>query len=135
MVQLHVRSRRARHDAAAADDRHRHHRAALLAGEKELDRINHIKISGAQTGNVFLAYRQNIQIDALINKWKSTKSEAYDFIAEDGIQHTIWIVSDSSIIEKITQLFKEEVPCTYIADGHHRAASAAKVRAEKYVVK
>lgn len=98
--------------------------------EKELDRINHIKISGAQTGNVFLAYRQNIQIDALINKWKSTKSEAYDFIAEDGIQHTIWIVSDSSIIEKITRLFKEEVPCTYIADGHHRAASAAKVRAD-----
>jgi uncharacterized protein (DUF1015 family) len=98
--------------------------------EKELDRINHIKISGAQTGNVFLAYRQNTNIDALIDKWKSTKSEAYDFIAEDGIKHTIWIVSDSTVVGEITRLFKEEVPCTYIADGHHRAASAAKVRAD-----
>jgi uncharacterized protein (DUF1015 family) len=98
--------------------------------EKEQDRINHIKISGAQTGNVFLAYRSNANVDALINKWKSAKSAAYDFTAEDGIQHTIWIVSDSEVVEEITRLFKEEVPCTYIADGHHRAASAAKVRAD-----
>jgi uncharacterized protein (DUF1015 family) len=98
--------------------------------EKELDRINHIKISGAQTGNVFLAYRNNHNIDALIDKWKATKSAAYDFIADDGVQHTIWIVSDSEIVAEITRLFKEEVDCTYIADGHHRAASAAKVRAE-----
>lgn len=98
--------------------------------EKELDRINHIKITGAQTGNVFLAYRNNQQVDVLIEKWKTTKSAAYDFIAEDGIQHTIWIVSDSEVVEEITRLFKEEVPCTYIADGHHRAASAAKVRAD-----
>ncbi len=98
--------------------------------EKELDRINHIKITGAQTGNVFLAYRNNQHVDVLIEKWKSTKSAAYDFLAEDGIQHTIWIVSDSEVVEEITRLFKEEVPCTYIADGHHRAASAAKVRAD-----
>lgn len=98
--------------------------------EKELDRINHIKITGAQTGNVFLAYRNNQHVDVLIEKWKSTKSAAYDFLAEDGIQHTIWIVSDSEVVEEITRLFKEEVPCTYIADGHHRAASAAKVCAD-----
>ncbi|KAF0239894.1 MAG: DUF1015 family protein [Sediminibacterium sp.] len=98
--------------------------------EKELDRINHIKITGAQTGNVFLAYRNNASVDQIIEKWKTTKSAAYDFIAEDGIQHTIWIVSDSEVVEEITRLFKEEVPCTYIADGHHRAASAAKVRAD-----
>lgn len=98
--------------------------------EKELDRINHIKISGAQTGNVFLAYRNNDSIDTLIDKWKASKSEAYDFIADDGVQHTIWIVSDSEVIAEITRLFKEEVANTYIADGHHRAASAAKVRAE-----
>ncbi len=98
--------------------------------EKELDRINHIKISGAQTGNVFLAYRNNDSIDSLIDKWKVTKSAAYDFIADDGVQHTIWIVSDSEVIAEITRLFKEEVANTYIADGHHRAASAAKVRAE-----
>jgi len=96
--------------------------------EKELDRINHIKITGAQTGNVFLAYRNVDEVDALINKWKE-KSPVYNFTAEDGIQHTVWIVNDDDTIEKITSLFKEKVPCTYIADGHHRAASAAKVRA------
>ncbi|MFY7899806.1 MAG: DUF1015 domain-containing protein [Chitinophagaceae bacterium] len=96
--------------------------------EKEQDRINHIKTSGAQTGNVFLAYRNIATIDALIEKWKATKSAAYDFVAEDGIQHTIWIVSDNDTVEQITQLFATQVPCTYIADGHHRAASAAKVR-------
>ena len=96
--------------------------------EKEQDRINHIKTSGAQTGNVFLAYRNVAEIDALINKWKE-RSPVYNFTADDNIQHTIWIVNDDKIIEKISTLFKEKVPCTYIADGHHRAASAAKVRA------
>ena len=96
--------------------------------EKELDRINHIKTTGAQTGNVFLAYRNQATIDALIEKWKTTKNPVYDFIADDGIQHTVWAVSDEDTIAQITQLFENEVPCTYIADGHHRAASSAKVK-------
>ncbi len=96
--------------------------------EKELDRINHIKTTGAQTGNVFLAYRNVAEIDELINIWKK-KSPVYNFTADDDIQHTVWIVNDDDTIEKISTLFKEKVPCTYIADGHHRAASAAKVRA------
>jgi len=96
--------------------------------EKEQDRINHIKTSGAQTGNVFLAYRNNDSIDALIEKWKTTKSPAYDFVADDNIQHTVWIVTDNDTIQKISSLFETEIPYTYIADGHHRAASAAKVR-------
>ncbi len=96
--------------------------------EKEQDRISHIKTSGAQTGNVFIAYRNEDAIDAVINKWKE-KSPVYNFTADDNIQHTIWIVNDNDTINKITSLFKEIVPCTYIADGHHRAASAAKVRA------
>ena len=95
--------------------------------EKELDRINHIKTTGAQTGNVFLAYRNVAEIDELINKWKE-KSPVYNFTTDDEIQHTIWIVNDDDTIERISNLFKEKVPCTYIADGHHRAASAAKVR-------
>lgn len=95
--------------------------------EKELDRINHIKTTGAQTGNVFLAYRNQASIDTLIDKWKTNKTPVYDFTAEDGIQHTVWAVSDEKVIDQITTLFATEVPCTYIADGHHRAASAAKV--------
>ena len=97
--------------------------------EKELDRINHIKTTGAQTGNVFLAYKNVDDIDALINKWTSEKNPQYDFIADDNIQHSIWIVNDDNTIASISNLFKTAVPCTYIADGHHRAASAAKVRA------
>jgi len=96
--------------------------------EKEQDRINHIKTSGAQTGNVFLAYRNQASIDTLIDKWKTAKTPVYDFITEDGIQHSVWAVTDTSTIDQITQLFATEVPCTYIADGHHRAASAAKVK-------
>ncbi|HPH85924.1 MAG TPA: DUF1015 family protein [Ferruginibacter sp.] len=96
--------------------------------EKELDRINHIKTTGAQTGNVFLAYKNVDAIDQLISKWTSEKNPQYDFTAEDQVQHSIWIVNDDATIEKITHLFKTLVPCSYIADGHHRAASAAKVR-------
>ncbi|HLL42255.1 MAG TPA: DUF1015 family protein [Segetibacter sp.] len=96
--------------------------------EKEEDRINHIKITGAQTGNVFLAYRNVEVIDNLLNQWKKDRNPVYNFTADDRIQHTIWVINDSSAISHITSLFEEEVPNTYIADGHHRAASAAKVR-------
>ena len=96
--------------------------------EKEEDRINHIKTTGAQTGNVFLAYKNVDEIDALISKWKKEKNPVYDFIADDKIQHSVWIINDDKTIAKISELFKTQVPATYIADGHHRAASAAKVR-------
>jgi uncharacterized protein (DUF1015 family) len=96
--------------------------------EKEQDRINHIKTTGAQTGNVFLAYKNVAEIDNLFNKWIEEKSPQYDFTTDDGVQHSIWIVSDSDTIENISTLFKTYVPSSYIADGHHRAASAAKVR-------
>jgi uncharacterized protein (DUF1015 family) len=96
--------------------------------EKELDRITHMKTIGAQTGNVFLAYKNVNDLDVLIENWKKDKNPVYDFVADDGIQHTIWIVNDDDAIETITTIFAEQVPCTYIADGHHRAASAAKVR-------
>lgn len=96
--------------------------------EKEQDRINHIKTTGAQTGNVFLAYKNVAEIDTIINDWQTGKNPVYDLKADDGIQHTIWIINDNEIIQKISDIFKLQVSCTYIADGHHRAASAAKVR-------
>lgn len=97
--------------------------------EKEKDRIDHMKTTGAQTGNVFLAYKDVPVIDKIINEWKKERSPVYDFVADDGIQHSIWVINDEATIQTISKLFYEEVPCTYIADGHHRAASAAKVRA------
>jgi len=96
--------------------------------EKEKDRINHITTTGAQTGNVFLAYRNVAEIDELISKWQKEKNPVYDLIADDGIQHSIWIINDSEVNDLVSELFKTKVPFTYIADGHHRAASAAKVR-------
>jgi uncharacterized protein (DUF1015 family) len=97
--------------------------------EKEKDRIDHMRTIRAQTGNVFLAYKNVDAVDALIQHWKENKSAIYDFVADDGIQHTIWVISDEETVAKVTELFATVVPCTYIADGHHRAASAAKVRA------
>ena len=96
--------------------------------EKEDDRIAHIKATGAQTGNVFLAFRDVDELNEIIEKWKTEKSPVYNFTADDAIQHTVWVISDENIIANITEIFKAQVPCTYIADGHHRAASAAKVR-------
>ena len=98
--------------------------------EKEKDRIDHMRTIEAQTGNVFLAYRDVMEVNALINGWKATRKPEYDFIADDGIQHTIWIIDMENVINSITQLFSTNVPCTYIADGHHRCASAAKVSKE-----
>lgn len=96
--------------------------------DKEQDRINHIKTTGAQTGNVFLAYKSVAAVDEVIEKWKKSHHPVYDFKAPDGVSHTIWIVNEDAVISAITELFKTQVPVTYIADGHHRAASAAKVR-------
>ena len=96
--------------------------------EKEQDRINHISATGAQTGNVFLAYKNVSELDALIEKWQTDKKPVYDFVADDGISHTIWVITDDKTIAAITRTFSEKVDSTYIADGHHRAASAAKVR-------
>ena len=98
--------------------------------EKELDRINHIKTTRAQTGVVFLAYKDVQELNTLIANWKSTHAPTYDFTADDGVQHTVWVVDDYAKVAMITTLFKEDVPWTYIADGHHRAASAAKVAEE-----
>ncbi len=98
--------------------------------EKEKDRIDHMRTIEAQTGNVFLAYRDVMEVNALINGWKATRKPEYDFTADDGIQHSIWIVDADNVINSITQLFSTNVPFTYIADGHHRCASAAKVSKE-----
>lgn len=99
----------------------------LTRPEKEKDRIDHMRTIHAQTGNVFMAYRDVMEINALINGWKAKNSPEYDFTASDGIKHTMWVINRDDVINSITNLFATKVPHTYIADGHHRAASAAKV--------
>lgn len=101
--------------------------------EKEQDRIMHIQTTGAQTGNVFIAYKNVAAIDAVIATCKIDKTPQYNLITDDGITHKIWVINDEDTIALLIQLFKQNVPATYIADGHHRAASAAKVSMAKGV--
>ena len=98
--------------------------------EKEQDRINHIKTTRAQTGNVFLACHDLEELDEIFDHWKHDNLATYNFTTPDGIQHTIWIIDNAATIDSITELFEEKITATYIADGHHRAASAAKVSKE-----
>jgi len=100
----------------------------LTRPEKELDRINHMRITGAQTGNVFLAYKSNVTLNDLISNWKEANEPANDFVAEDGVGHRVWVIHEPQTIHEITKIFEKQIPFTYIADGHHRAASAAKVK-------
>ena len=93
---------------------------------KELDRIHHVDVMSAQTGPIFLSYHADGRIDALVNTEKEKKTPVYDFISEDGIRHRVWIIADKDVVAELGRLFSE-IKCTYIADGHHRAASAVKV--------
>ncbi|NFA62068.1 DUF1015 family protein [Clostridium sporogenes] len=93
--------------------------------EKELDRIKHVDTCSAHTGPIFLTYKYEEKLNAIIEN--HTKNKAlYDFVAEDGVKHTVWQIDDESKIEEICRIFKT-IPSVYIADGHHRAASAVKV--------
>lgn len=95
--------------------------------EKEKDRIEHMRTIRAQTGNVFLACKDLKELNDVFEHWKKHQNADYHVTADDGVVHTIWIVNTPSTIDVITNLFNEKVLFTYIADGHHRAASAAKV--------
>ncbi|MGL4791873.1 MAG: DUF1015 domain-containing protein, partial [Anaerotignaceae bacterium] len=94
--------------------------------DKEEDRINHVDYCDANTGPIFLAYKQNVKIDEIVGNWQKNNSPVYDFTAEDGIVHTAWVIDNHDTITELTNLFKE-VSNLYIADGHHRNASAVAV--------
>lgn len=93
--------------------------------EKELDRIRHVDTVNAQTGPIFLAYRQNIALKETVAEEK-TKPALYDFVSDDGIRHRVWRIDGADRTDAIEAAFAA-IPSTYIADGHHRAASAVKV--------
>jgi uncharacterized protein (DUF1015 family) len=95
--------------------------------DKEDDRTRHITQTRAQTGIVFLTYRSSPDVNAIAARVAST-TPLYDFVAEDGISHTVWKVAGSDM-NALVQAFAR-IPALYIADGHHRAASAARVRKE-----
>ncbi|HVK96916.1 MAG TPA: DUF1015 family protein [Flavisolibacter sp.] len=98
--------------------------------EKEKDRIDHMRATRAQTGNVFLACKDVKELNDTFTHWKEHNYALYYFMAADGVTHSVWEIDRIATVDAITNIFKEKVPFTYIADGHHRAASAAKVSRE-----
>ena len=98
--------------------------------DKEIDRINHVEACSAQTGPIFLAYRANESISGIVSHVKSVEKPVYNFRSEDGITHRVWVISLDHDIDRIRKAFSE-TGSIYIADGHHRCASAVKVCMKK----
>ena len=98
----------------------------LTRADKEADRINHVDYCDANTGPIFLTYRADEYINSAVEGWKENHAPVYDFVTEDGVANTVWVVDDSELIDEISRKFAD-TDYLYIADGHHRAASAVKV--------
>lgn len=93
--------------------------------DKEQDRICHVDICNMQTGPIFLAYRANDTLRRITGEVKE-EVPLYDFVSEDGVTHRVWVITSEERTEEIRRIFRE-IPSLYIADGHHRCASAVKV--------
>lgn len=93
--------------------------------DKEDDRVRQVDALNAQTGPVFLTYRHNDNVDKIIEQVCNGKPE-YDLTADDGVQHTLWVIDSDDLINKLTQNF-DAMDNLYIADGHHRSAAASRV--------
>lgn len=93
--------------------------------DKEQDRIRHVDICNMQTGPIFLAYRTNNDLRQITERVKSNPP-VYDFISDDGVGHRVWVIDDEENIRQISECFGQ-ISAIYIADGHHRCASAVKV--------
>lgn len=92
---------------------------------KEQDRIRHVDTCNANTGPIFLTYRKNDVISNAVNEWVNSHEAVYDFVA-DGVNQTVWVIDDDDIINTVSNEFAK-IDALYIADGHHRCASAVKV--------
>lgn len=102
----------------------------LTRPDKEKDRMTHVRITNFNAEPVFFTYPDNQQIDKIVQDVIKDTPE-YDFVTSDGIGHHFWVIRDDEINNSITRIFNEEIPYTYVADGHHRTAAAALVGSEK----
>ncbi len=107
------------------NDNIKKHELTLVA--KENDRIKHMKTKMAQPGMVFLTYKSVEEIDVIINHYCEHHEAENDFTDSQNVRHQLWKIDNENIINKLTELFKENVAASYIADGHHRSAASAKV--------
>lgn len=94
--------------------------------DKEADRIRHVDTLDANTGPIFLTHRENETVSKLTEDWKNAHAPAYDFVSDDGVSQTVWVIDDDTVIDTLVKEFAE-IPYLYIADGHHRCASAVRV--------
>ena len=94
--------------------------------DKEQDRINHVDYCNANTGPIFLTYRASKEINEIVDRWMANHKPVYDFVSDDGIGHTVWVIDGDDAIQRLEERFRA-VDYLYIADGHHRSASAVKV--------
>ncbi len=101
----------------------------LTRKDKEEDRMIHVRINNANIEPVFLAYPANTRIDQIVEETIKNKPE-YDFVSEDGIGHTFWVITNKTLINEIINIFNK-IPYTYVADGHHRSAAATLVGKEQ----
>jgi len=97
----------------------------LTRADKELDRTKHVDYCDANTGPIFLTYPSRKEINDIIAYW-SGKEPIYNIVSDDGISHIIWIINEEAAVKQLVELFAE-IKCLYIADGHHRSASAVRV--------
>ncbi len=102
----------------------------LTRPDKEEDRMNHIRVTGFNAEPVFFAYPDNIELDIIVKAIIINKPE-YSFTLEDSVTHSLWVVKDKPIVKQIENIFNNDIPCLYVADGHHRTAAAALVGMEK----
>lgn len=102
----------------------------LTRKDKEDDRMVHVRIQSANIEPVFFAYKDNDELNAIVDN-ATMGTPDYDFVDENGFGHTFWTIDNDDIIDRITELFTEEVDAFYVADGHHRTAAAARVGAER----
>ncbi len=98
--------------------------------EKEEDRINHVYTCEAQTGPIFLCYRKHKLLSELVDRIREVDAPIYEFVSEDGVSNRIFLVEDQEEIDTIARIFTT-IDSVYIADGHHRCASAVKVGLKK----
>ena len=94
--------------------------------DKEADRIRHVDTLDANTGPIFLTHRENATVSDITENWKNTHTPCYDFVSDDGVSQTVWAIDDDAVIDTLVKEFAE-IPYLYIADGHHRCASAVRV--------
>ena len=98
----------------------------LTRADKEADRIRHVDTCDANTGPIFLCYKECNRADEIICNFKNNNKPVYDFVTEDGISNTVWVIDDENINNELSALL-EDAGAFYIADGHHRCASAVNV--------